>query len=122
MALQISFDDIVLMAEDIKTEITALTPAQKALILLEVEGRVVEKIFKQKTKLAQIYYGAHLANVMISPAPGQGTISSENYAGESISYTMPTNNPAGSEWLLTSNYGKIFNEIKRSMIVPVRVY
>ena len=73
------------------------------------------------TKTAQALFAAHRGTMFAGPSAGQGTKASESYAGESMAWTMPTNNPTAKEELLVTNYGKILNGIKEKIIKQQRM-
>lgn len=101
---------------------TPLKYGGRSNILLETARRCKLSVYNDRLGDAQKYLAAHFALQSLAPPPGQGTTSNESFDGESISYTMPTNNPKAGEEELMTIAGKRFLRIRSSRIVRYRVY
>ena len=113
--------NLTLRQSDAPTE-TPLKYGGRSNILLETARRCKEKIYGTRLGDAQKYLAAHFALQALAPPPGQGTVSSEAFEGESTSWTMPTNNPKAHEEELMTIAGKRFLRIRSTRLVRYRRY
>ncbi len=91
-------------------------------ILLEVARRCKLQFYTNRLGDAQKYLAAHFAFQSLQPMEGRGTISSEDFDGESTSWLIPTLNPKAAEENLMTVVGKRFMQIKSSRTVRFRFY
>ena len=91
-------------------------------ILLETARRCKESVYGFRLRDAQKYLAAHFATQTFVPSAGQGNVSGESFEGESTTWTMPRNNPKANEEDLLSIFGARFQQIRKTRIVPYRVY
>ncbi len=82
-------------------------------ILEQVANRTLQYKNSRDLFYMQANLAAHIAAQNLVPAPGQGTISSETFEGEGMSWTMPTNNPRADQEKLMTVYGKRYLDLIR---------
>lgn len=91
-------------------------------ILMETARRCKFSVYESRLGDAQKYLAAHFAAQSLLPPEGRGTISSEEFDGESTSWLIPTLNPKANEEDLMTIFGKRFLRIRLTRIVRYRVY
>ena len=106
MAFEITWEDVLNTALDIRDELEELTTAQQDLILEDATEWVPESRFLNDTKRARRYFAAGLATFAVGPAAGEGTRSSESIGSVSTGVTLAVNNPTARERVLSTVYGE----------------
>ena len=91
-------------------------------LLLETGRRCKTAVYGNRLGDAQKYLALHFALQTLVPAAGQGNVSGESFEGESTTWTMPRNNPTADQEDLLTIVGARFRQIRKSRIVPYRVY
>jgi hypothetical protein len=111
------------------SSVGGITLFQKALEPIRLGGR--SRILQQVANKTRVYknsidlqwmqanLGAHFAAQNLVAAAGQGTVASKNYDGESMAWTMPTNNPQPHQEMLMTIYGKRFQQATKGKKVKI---
>lgn len=115
---EINWEDVKNTAIELEDDLEEFTPEQRSLVLNMANRRVPESKFRKDTFDARRYYACHIASLMISPAAGEGTTSSESIDSFSVSKTMPVNNPQADKTILETQYGRNYNALLMANFVP----
>jgi hypothetical protein len=116
MTYEITWEDVLNTALGERPNLEPFTPPQQELVLNEATARVTTTRYGTRTFDARRYLAAHIACMMTQVSAGEGTEGSSSIGGVSVSHTMPVNNPTALQNILSTVYGRQFEEIRRSRI------
>jgi len=105
----------------IAAELDNISPDAWTLILSDVANEISSSIYGSKQERAQRYLAAHyLTLIAASSKQAAGLVSAESAGQVSVSYAQ-VNYRDRNRYDETS-YGQIFNQIRRSCVIPFMVY